>query len=95
MIRCLRFRPYQKNTLRGFVDLELVHTGIVIHDCCWHQHENGSEWVSFPSRSYVDKNGATQWQALIEFASGANEERDAFRKQALEAIHEFTAEEQV
>jgi hypothetical protein len=49
--------------------------------------------VSFPSRSYVDKNGATQWQALIEFASGANEEREAFRKQALEAIHEFTAEE--
>jgi hypothetical protein len=55
MIRCLKFRPHQKNTLQGFADLELVRN----------------------------------------FAADAYEEREAFRKQALAAIHEFTAEEEV
>jgi hypothetical protein len=32
MIRCIRFRPYVKNTLRGFADLQLVQTGIVIRE---------------------------------------------------------------
>lgn len=36
MIRVLRYRPFSKNTLRGFVDLEPVRTGFVIRDCCWH-----------------------------------------------------------
>jgi hypothetical protein len=95
MIRGIKFRRYAKNTLKGFADLELVRTGIIIHDCCWHRHENGSEWVSFPARSYTDKTGATQWQRIIDFAADAHEEREAFRKQALAAIHEFTAEEEV
>jgi hypothetical protein len=94
MIRCLAFRPFPKNTLKGFCDLELVRTGLVIHDCCWHE-KNGHEWMSFPARSYVDKNGITQWQALIEFAAGATAEREAFRTQAVAAVHEFMEEERV
>jgi hypothetical protein len=87
MIRCIRFRPFEKNTLRGFADLEFVRTGIIIRDCCWHQHENGREWVAFPARSYTDKDGATAWQCLIEFAVGAKEAREQFQRQALDAIH--------
>jgi hypothetical protein len=33
MIRCIKLRAYRKNTLRGFVDLELTRVGLVIHDC--------------------------------------------------------------
>jgi hypothetical protein len=95
MIRCVKFRPYVKNTLRGFVDLELSRVGIVIRDCAWHQHENGKEWVGFPARSYIDKNGATQWQVLVEFAEGASEARKQFQQQALEAIHVVVAEQEV
>jgi hypothetical protein len=36
MIRCIHFRPYEKNTLKGFVDLELTRVGLVLHDCTWH-----------------------------------------------------------
>jgi len=86
MIRCLRFCPYQKNTLRGFADLELVRTGLVLRDCPVHE-KNGKEWVAFPARSYQDKDGNTQWQALIEFAEGAREAREQFQRQAIEAIH--------
>jgi hypothetical protein len=87
MIRCIKFRAYQRNTLRGFADLELTRVGLVIHDCTWHRHADGKEWVGFPDRSYTDKDGATQWQALIEFAEGATEARKQFQQQALEAIH--------
>jgi hypothetical protein len=91
MIRCIKFRPYEKNTLRGFADLELVRTGLVLRDCTWHWHENGKQWVAFPARSYTDKSGATQWQALIEFTEGAKRTREEFQRQALEEIHVFLA----
>jgi hypothetical protein len=91
VIRCIRFRPYEKNSLRGFADLELTRVGLVLRDCCWHQHENGREWVSFPAKPYETKNGATAWQPSIEFASGAREAREQFQRQALEAIHDAVA----
>ena len=94
MIRCIKIRRYEKNTLKGFVDLELTRVGLVLRDCSWHQHENGKEWVGFAARSYIDKNGATQWQALIEFAEGASEARKQFQQQALKAIHTAIAEQQ-
>jgi hypothetical protein len=92
MIRCIRFRPYEKNTLRGFVDLELVRTGLVLRDCTWHV-KDGKEWVGFPARSYETKAGETAWQPIVEFADGAQQAREQFRKQALEAIH-ASADEQ-
>ena len=37
MIRCIRFRPYQKNTLKGFADLELTRAAAHAND---HDLEN-------------------------------------------------------
>jgi hypothetical protein len=74
MIRCIRFRAYEKNTLKGFADLELPRVGLVLRDCCWHT-KAGKEWVSFPARSYTDKDGNTAWQPLIEFVSDNKEAR--------------------
>ena len=87
MIQCLRFRPHPKNTLRGFCDLALVRTGLIIRDCTWHRHAGGKEWVGFPARPYTDKDGKPQWQALIEFAPEAKAAREQFQTQALRAIH--------
>jgi hypothetical protein len=93
VIRCVKFRAYEKNTLKGFVDLELVRTGLVLRDCTWHQHPAGKEWVGFPAKSYEDKNGNTLWQPLVEFAEGAKRAREQFREQALAAIHAAVAEQ--
>jgi hypothetical protein len=90
MIRCDRFRAYEKNTLRGFADLELPRVGIIIRDCTWHM-KDGKEWVNFPAKTYQDKNGNTLWQPLIEFAEGAKEARAQFQRQALDAIHAAAA----
>jgi hypothetical protein len=74
MIRCIKFRAFQKNTLKGFADLELTRVGLVIRDCAFHE-KDGKEWVGFPGRKYEQK-GETKWQALIEFAEGAKEARE-------------------
>ena len=85
MITCIKFRPHEKNSLRGFADLELPRVGIVIRDCAWHV-KDGKEWVSLPARPY-EKDGKTMWSPLVEFAEGAKEARNQFQRQALDAIH--------
>jgi hypothetical protein len=90
MIRCVRFRAYEKNTLKGFADLELTRVGLVLHDCPWHE-KNGKEWVGFPARSYQDADGNTRWAPLVEFAEGATEARQQFQELAIEAIHQAVA----
>jgi hypothetical protein len=92
MIRCVKFKSYDKNTLKGFADLELTRVGLVIRDCCWHRHEGGREWVSFPARPYEDKSGKTTWSPLVEFVEGNREAREQFQRQALAAIHAVAEE---
>jgi hypothetical protein len=93
MIRCVRLRPYEKNTLRGFADLELTRVGLIIRDCCWHE-KNGKEWIAFPARQYQDKEGNTQWSPLVEFAEWPTEARRQFQEKALEAIHTAVVEQE-
>ena len=93
MIRCVNFRPYPKNTLRGLADLELTPVGLVLHDCTWHRHANGKEWISFPARSYEDPNGGVSWAPVVEFAAGAKKAHAQFQRQTLEAIHAAAAAE--
>lgn len=95
MIRCLRFKPHEKNTLRGFADLELTRVGLVLRDCSLHE-KNGKEWISFPARSFEGDDGATHWQQpLIEFAEGARQAREQFQRQVVAAIHTAIAAERV
>jgi hypothetical protein len=94
MIKCIRFRRFEKNTLKGFADFELTKVGLIIRDCTFHE-SNGKGWVGFPARSYTDPaTGEIKWQALVEFAPGARESREQFRKQAVEAIHAAVADEE-
>jgi hypothetical protein len=92
MIRCIKLRHYEKNTLRAFVDLELSRVGLVLRDCTWHE-KDGQEWVSFPARSYEGVDGATRWEPLIEFAASAKQAREQFQRQAIAAIHIFTEQD--
>jgi hypothetical protein len=86
MIRCVKFRPYQKNTLLGFADLQLVKTGIIIRGCTWHR-KNDKEWIGFPAQRYEDENGKTVWSPMVEFTEGATAAREQFRKYAVAAVH--------
>jgi hypothetical protein len=90
---CVKFRRFEKYTLKGFCDLQLTRVGLVIRDCCWHA-KDGNEWISFPAKSYTDQNGVTHWVPLLEFAEGARKAREEFRKRAVEAIHAAVADEE-
>ena len=83
-IKCIKFRRFEKNTLKGFASLELPRVGIILHDCTWHS-KDGKEWVGFPARAY-DQNGETRWMPLVEFSKDAGEARRQFQQQALDAI---------
>ena len=91
MIRCIRYRAFEKNTLRGFVDLELTRIGLVLRDCALHE-KNGRERVAFPVRSYEGRDGSKQWRPLTEFADGASAARKALQEQALAALHTVAQE---
>ena len=91
MIRCIKLRRYEKNTVKGFVDLELTRVGIIIRDCTLHE-KGGREWIGFPARSYEAKDGTTAWQPIVEFAEGATEARRQFQELAVAAIHDFIDE---
>jgi hypothetical protein len=88
MVRCIKIRRYEKNTLRGFVDLELPHVGLILRDCTWHARDD-QEWVSFFTRSYEGNDGATHWMPVIEFAAGARQARQQFQNEAIAAIDNF------
>lgn len=86
MIQCLNFRPCVRNTLRGYADLELPQTGIILADCTFHE-KNGKQWVTFPAQARLGAGDTTQWRTVIKFAPGAERQREAFRRQAVEAIN--------
>jgi hypothetical protein len=93
MIRCLNFRPYRKNTLHAYVDLELAHVGIVLRGCAWHQPPDGDEWVGLSSRPYQTKGGNTRWQVVVEFTESAKAAAEQFQREALAAIHAAAAKQ--
>ena len=77
------WKPFVKNTLQGFVDLEVAEPGLVIRGVCLHE-KNGKRWVSLPAKPWTDKEGNQQWQPVVEFTD--NDARDAFQRAALPEI---------
>jgi hypothetical protein len=51
------FRPMLKNTLRGFADVILPVTRLVIRDVAVHQIGNRC-WINLPSRPMLNKDGS-------------------------------------
>lgn len=78
------FRPYSKNTLKGFLTMRLPDAGLLLKECTWHE-KDGKEWIGFPAREFTDKEGNRKWQNLIEFLEGFD--RNGFQSAAVKAIY--------
>jgi DNA-binding cell septation regulator SpoVG len=79
------WKPYQKNTLRGFLSLTLP-SGLVIHNCTLHQ-KAAARWIGLPARQYTKDDGSTSFTPVIEFSS--NTARARFQAAALEAMDRY------
>lgn len=79
------WKPYLKNTLRGFLSLELP-SGLILHDCTLHQR-NESRWVGLPGRPYQKPDGTTSWSPVVEIPENAA--REKFQRGALAAVDDY------
>jgi len=75
----------EKNTLRGFFNLTLQPSGLIIKQCMLHE-KNGQRWVSLPGQKFIDAEGRTGFKSVLNFTS--RESADNFRDQVLRALDE-------
>jgi hypothetical protein len=94
MIRASNWRPLVRNTLQGFVDLELAPTGLALRECTFHRHEDGREWIGLPGKPQIDRDGTPRkdpitgkllYTPLVVIKDKAARER--FRDAAIAAVH--------
>ncbi len=91
---CTAWKPYEKNTLKGFADLWLRTARLNVHGCAVHE-KNGRRWVQLPARPQLDKdrnlvrdeNGKIQYAKILDFDD--REVADRFNAAALKAIEDF------
>ena len=80
------FRKFEKNSLRGFVTVELPTVGLEIRDCTVHE-SNGKRWVGLPAKPYQAEDGSTKYSYIISFPDKAI--YGAFQGQVLKALDEY------
>jgi hypothetical protein len=74
-----------KQTLVGYVDIEVPGWRIRFKGCLWHQ-KGDKEWLAFPSREWL-KDGRRQFADLVEITDRSV--RDRFQRAALDAVHQL------
>ena len=87
-VEVLDFKSYEKNTLRGFLDIMLPAIGMKIIGCTLHE-KGESRWIGLPGRPY-EENGEKKWAAILDFTD--KDARAAFQKAALAAVDAYLRE---
>jgi hypothetical protein len=92
MIKASAWRSVVKNSLRGFVVLELSPSGLILNDCALHERA-GKRWVSLPSKPQIDAEGRQRkdsntgkplWSPVVEIHG--KDQRERFQRAALAAV---------
>jgi hypothetical protein len=77
-VECLSFRPFEKNTLRGFADIFVKDLALTIKDVSLHT-KGSSRWASLPAKPMIkdgavmtdETTGKPHYIAILEFSSRA------------------------
>lgn len=70
-MKILNFKPYEKNTLKGFIEVEMP-SGMIIKNLTYHRKSDGektSEWLGLPSKEYTKQDGSKGWADQIDFVT--------------------------
>lgn len=82
---CTEYRPFKRQTLRGFAEIRIDPPGIKI--CGWTAHEkNGKRWLGAPAKQFTGEDGVLHWQPIVTMEKGAYWQ---FQDHALRAIDEL------
>jgi hypothetical protein len=54
-IECTGWRPFERNTLKGFANFHISALGLTIQDCAVHQ-KGDQAWVQLPAKPRLDKD---------------------------------------
>jgi hypothetical protein len=65
-IEIVKFRKFEKNTLKGFLTILMTNIGLEIRDCTVHQ-KDGKRWVGLPAKPYEKEDGTTAYSYVIKF----------------------------
>ena len=92
---CTAWKPFERNTLKGFAELWLRTACLNIRGCAVHE-KNGRRWVQLPAKPQLDRDrnlvrdsdGKVQYAKVMEFDS--KEAADRFSEAALKEIDDFT-----
>ena len=79
-------RWIRKSTRQATADVEIPKWRLKIRGGMWHA-KAGKDWFSFPSREWVDRDGARQFAVLLEFT-----DKDVgrwFKEAALAVVREL------
>jgi hypothetical protein len=66
MIEIASFKRMDKNTLKGFITVNLTNVGIQIRDICLHR-KGDRQWLAMPARGYEDSQGNKKWSYVIDW----------------------------
>jgi hypothetical protein len=86
--RVLNFKPFVKNTLRGFFDLGLPF-GMILRDCMFCE-KDGKRWIGWPAKSYDKKDGSKSWSNIVDFVD--NKSKYLFQDEVLPLVLAAMAE---
>jgi len=81
----LKFQKYEKNTLRGFLEVKLP-SGMCVRDLTLHK-KNGNRWVGYPSKAFTKEDGSQGWMNQIWFED--KETHNKFQNQILAAFDAY------
>jgi hypothetical protein len=89
-----KFRPVSKNTLVGFVDVQMTTIRLIIRDIAIHCFD-GRGWISLPANPMVERDGTPiinartgkqDYFAFLRFDT--RDAHDSFERQVLAALRE-------
>jgi hypothetical protein len=83
VIEITKFKPLDKNTLKGFLTVRMTNVGIEIRDIAL-QEKNGKRWLNMPSRSFTDANGKQSYSYVLDFFD--EEKKEFFQREVLRML---------
>lgn len=63
--RIIAFKAFEKNTLKGFFDVQLA-SGMILCGCTLHE-KNNRFWIGLPGKPYAAADGTQSWTRIIDF----------------------------